>query len=455
MKLIDFWGLLKMNSLTTNTNAEAALLGSMILDRGCIGAVRQIIRDRFYFTKPKHQILFGCLCGLADTADGWDLVLIRDALKEQGTINAVGGMPYVILLVESLPTAANAVYYAGLVEKAYKRRRIAEHGDALQRAAVDPGDVQEALRAAQSDLNELAADVSDASPVDGAAAVKTLIDDSIEKRRLIIKMPWSITSRLTAALQPGAVTILCGSPGASKSFAALELLAFVQDDHPAAYYALEDSKGFHLMRCLAQKTELPGLTNPDWIEQNPEIAKAAYFENADWLSRLGRSIDADGGGQCGYDTLTAWALRRARSGCKLLIVDPVTGVRHTTQQGWTEDNDFLQRMKRIAVDYSAAVVLVTHPSKMQGIPGLEGLSGGATFSRFAQTIIWLESHDHKTSDVRFSIGTMPTSHNRTIHLLKTRLGQGQGLRIAGTFSETLRLIEHGAIIKRQKGQNNE
>lgn len=440
-----------MNDLTTNTNAEAALLGSMILDRGCIGAVQQVIRDRFYFTKSEHQILFGCLCGLVDTADGWDLVLIRDALKEQGTIDAVGGMPYVISLAETLPTAANAVYYAGLVEKAYKRRRIAEHGEALQRAAVDPGDVQAALRAAQSDLLELAGDVAERTPIDGATAVKALIDDSIAQRRQIIRMPWSITSRLTAALQPGAVTILCGSPGASKSFAALELLAFVQDDHPAAYFALEDSKGFHLMRCLAQKTELPGLTNPDWIESNPEIAKAAHAENAEWLSRLGRSIDADGGGTVHYDTLTAWALRKARAGCKLLIIDPVTAIQHKTNQSWTEDNQFLQKLKRTAVDYSAAVVLVTHPSKMQGgTPGLEGLSGGATFSRFSQTVIWLEAHEYKTSDVRYSTGTMTTSHNRTIHLLKTRLGQGQGLRIAATFSDTLKLNEHGIIIKKPR-----
>ena len=372
-----------------------------------------------------------------------------DSVKQAGSLDAIGGVDYLVRLAETTPTPANAEHYAGLVEKAYKRRRISEHAETLRKAAIEPGDVQTALNDVLRDTQELAGDVSDTEPIDGAAAVESLIEDSIRQRRSILKMPWSITGRLTAALQPGTVTILCGTPGASKSFAALELLAYVQDDHAAAYFALEDNKAFHLMRCLSQRTETPGLTNPDWIEHNPEIAKAAYSENADWLSRLGRSIDADGGGAVHYGTLTAWALRRARSGCKLLIIDPVTAIQHKTRQSWQEDNGFLQQIKRTAVDYGASVLLVTHPSKMQGAPGMESLAGGAAFSRFAQTILWLEAHDFKKTDVRYTCGTAPTSHNRTLHILKSRLGQGQGLRVAATFTDTLRLIEHGGIIKKQ------
>lgn len=440
-----------MNDMTTNLNAECALLGCLLLDekREFFPAVRDILRDQYYFSKPEHRILYDALCRLDETAEGvLDLVRVRDALKQAGSLDAVGGMKYVISLVETLPTAANAVYYARLVEVAYKRRRIAEHGEVLRRAAEEPGDVHEVLHDVKRDLDDLADDVSDKTPVDGSEAVKTLIDDSIAQRRQIIRMPWSMISRLTAALQPGTVTVLCGSPGASKSFAALELLAFVLDDHPAAYFALEDSKGFHLMRLLALKTELPGLTNPDWIAAHASIAEAAHAENADWLRRIGRAIDADGGGQVTYDSLICWALRRARAGCKLLIIDPATAVQHQTRQSWNEDNVFLQNVKRIGVDYGVAVLLVTHPAKTTPKPEMQSLAGGAAFSRFSQTIIWLDAHGPRESNVKYSVGAMDTPHNRTIHLLKTRLGKGHGLRIAATFTDTLHLIEHGIIVKR-------
>lgn len=443
-----------MNDLTQNMNAECSLLGSMILDRDCIGAVRSILKDQYYFSKIEHRILFDCLCGLVDTADGWDLVIIRDALNQAGSLDAVGGIEYLVKLAENVPTAANAVYYAGLVEKAYKRRRIAEHGAALQRAAAEPGDVQGALQAATSDLHDLADDVSDKkTPIDGATAVERLILDSIEQRRRIIRMPWSITGKLTNALQGGTVTVLCGGIGASKTFAKQQLTAFVNESGiPAAAFELEDNQAFHLTRMLAQKTELPGLTDPDWIAANPEISKAAHSENSGWLRRTGKTIDADGGGQVTYDQLASWALQRARAGYKLLSIDPVTAVLYKTPQSWQEDNAFLQKIKRIATDYGVAVLMITHSSKAMITPGLESLAGGAAFGRFSQTVFWIEAHESKTSDVRYSTGTMPTSHNRTIHLLKTRLGKGQGLRIAATFTDTLKLNEHGVIIKKQKSE---
>lgn len=442
-----------MNGLTENTNAEGCVLGSMILDRDCIGAVRSILKDHFYFSKIEHRILYDILCGLADTADGWDLVLIRDALNGQGAIDAVGGVEYLIKLAENTPTAANAVYYAGLVLKAYKRRRIDEHAETLRKAANEPGDVQAALQDVLRDTHELAAETTDKAPIDGAAAVESLILDSIEQRRKIIKMPWSITSKLTNALQGGTVTVLCGGIGASKTFAKQQMTAFVNESGiPAAAFELEDNQAFHLTRMLAQKTELPGLTDPDWIAANPEISKAAHSENSGWLRRMGKMIDADGGGQVTYDQLASWALQRARAGYKLLSIDPVTAVLYKTPQSWQEDNAFLQKIKRIATDYGVAVLLITHSSKAMITPGLESLAGGAAFGRFSQTVFWIEAHESKTSDVRYSTGTMPTSHNRTIHLLKTRLGKGHGLRIAATFTDTLKLNEHGVIIKKQKSE---
>jgi len=438
------------NTLLTNINAEAAVLGSMLLDRDCISPVKGILRDDCYFSLIEHRILFNCLCALSETSNGWDLVIVRDALKNINSLEAIGGTDYLVRLIEHVPSSASAIYYTELVLTAYKRRRMTEQADSLRKAAIEPGDIQEVLQAAQGDICELAKEIDDTKPTDGADAVKNLIDDSILKRRQILKMPWGITGKLTNCLQPGTITVFCGTPGASKSFAVLELLAFVSQ--PAAIFELEDNKGFHLLRCLAQKTELPGLTNPDWIEQNPAIAEAAHAENAEWLTQIGRAIDANGGGQVTYDNLISWALGRTRTGCKLLIIDPVTAIQHKTKQTWTEDNDFLQKTKRIAVDYGAAVLLVTHPAKTQGTPGMESLAGGAAFSRFSQTILWLEAHDYKTSDVRFPCGCSQVNHNRTLHILKARLGQGQGIRVACTFTDNLRLLEHGAIIRKTKNE---
>ncbi len=442
------------NPLTIDIGSEGGVLGSMLLDRETIPAVREILKDRFYFSREEHRIIYDELCALHEVMEpdvNWDLVLVRNTLRGFGKLDAVGGVDYLVRLCETLPTSANAVHYAKCVRAAYRRKQIADMGAQLGSTATDPSDLREVVNTALSDLQELSSEIDDAPRQTGAEAVKTLIDDSISKRRMVIRLPWRHIDSLSNALQPGTVSLLCGTPGASKSFAALELMnAALESGHAAAYYALEDSNGFHLSRMLAQKTGLSGLTNPEWIYENPIVAQAAYQENAEWLNTMGRRIEASGGGQATYGDLTSWSLRMAKGGCKLLIIDPVTAIRHTARQVWSEDNDFLQRIKRISVDFGCAVLLVTHPAKCEGKPSMELLAGGASFSRFAQTIFWLEYHEAKASDVRTDCGTLDVSHNRTLHILKARLGKGQGIRIAMTFTDGLVLKEHGAIVKKKK-----
>ena len=82
------------------------------------------------------------------------------------------------------------------------------------------------------------------------------------------------------------------------------------------------------------------------------------------------------------------------------------------------------------------------------------LAGGAAYSRFAQTILWLESHAEKISQVKTDCGRTEIEHNRTLHLLKARNGRGQGVKLAFNFQgESLTLREEGIIVKKCKGES--
>lgn len=112
-------------------------------------------------------------------------------------------------------------------------------------------------------------------------------------------------------------------------------------------------------------------------------------------------------------------------------------------------------IKRSATDYRCSVVLVTHPVKAVSFPDVTQLAGGAAYQRFAQTILWLESHPEKTNQVKTDCGTTEIEHNRTLHLLKARNGRGQGVRLAFSFrSESLTLREEGIIVKKSKGASD-
>jgi len=145
-----------MNSpLTVDIGSEGGVLGSMILDRETIPVVRGVIGDQFFFSKVEHQILYGAICEIHETynADAqWDLVLLRSELRMKGKLDAVGGVEYLVRICESLPTTANAEYYAKCVRAAYRRKQIADMGASIGNCATEPSNLREIVNTALSDL---------------------------------------------------------------------------------------------------------------------------------------------------------------------------------------------------------------------------------------------------------------------------------------------------------------
>ena len=87
-----------------------------------------------------------------------DAVTVADRLRTDGHLGRVGGPAYLHTLISSVPTAANATWYAKTVRRCSALRRVVEAGTRLAQAGYDPGtDPAEVLDACQSDLAHLAA----------------------------------------------------------------------------------------------------------------------------------------------------------------------------------------------------------------------------------------------------------------------------------------------------------
>jgi hypothetical protein len=302
--------------------------------------------------------------------------------------------------------------------------------------------------------SEIFTALSKSKPRGISAGVGKLIEDMISGRRENIKWPWSRLSSLAKALLPGTVAIICGNVGASKSFMLLQSTAhWYECNVKSAVYELEEDRDYHLSRCLAQKTETAGLTDDEWVKINPEKARALYAEYRNWLDRFGACVYAKSDTQPTLEQLIEWVRDRAKAGCRVIAIDPITVAAHKGRNTWDEDNSFLHNIKHIAVDYKCSVVLVTHPIKSVSLPDVTQLAGGAAYQRFAQTIIWLERHDEKTSKVSTLVGTTAIDHNLTLHILKSRNGKGTGIRLAYSFEkESLTLSERGIIVKKKKNE---
>ncbi len=317
----------------------------------------------------------------------------------------------------------------------------------------DAADFIQQLRVLFNDPQQVAAEVRKvlerAKPRGIAAEVAEGIEAAIEGRRRIISTPWPMLDHLSRALLPGTVCLLVGNPGGSKSFWVLQLLAHaIEQGTKAAVYELEENRPYHLFRALAQRSGLAGLTDPEWIEQNPEAAREAHRQHADFLEIMGRAI------HCSDSNLTLsqlvdWMESKTKQGFRLIAVDPISAAEHITRETWGEDSVFIQRAKRLAVEYQVCVLFVQHPTKVVSLPDLSQVAGGAALGRFVQCVLWLESHDEKSGQVKSCCGTAETVFNRTLHILKARNAKGTGCKLAMNFhSESLTFSEFGLIVRK-------
>ena len=116
--------------------AETSLLGSMLIDPKAIGDVLMVVRAGDDFYKPANGAIFEAMTKLYDTSATLDLVQLNQVLADQGTLDAVGGLDYLVELANAVPTASNAVHYARLVrEKAAIRHLIDAAGEISQRTS--------------------------------------------------------------------------------------------------------------------------------------------------------------------------------------------------------------------------------------------------------------------------------------------------------------------------------
>ena len=106
-------------------DAEMAVLGGMLMSKDAIGEVSQTI-DVTDFYQPKHQTIYNAIIDLFSASQPVDVVLVANQLLADGNLDKVGGADYLHSLVASVPTAANAMYYAEIVhQRAILRNVIA------------------------------------------------------------------------------------------------------------------------------------------------------------------------------------------------------------------------------------------------------------------------------------------------------------------------------------------
>ena len=298
---------------------------------------------------------------------------------------------------------------------------------------------------------------------DCAAKVKGLeyclrdaIIDVKEGRLESIELPFTQLTHLSMPLLPKTICLICGEPGAGKSFFLLQcILHWLNTGVKFACYMLEETLEFHLFRALSLLEDDNRFLNFKTLKECADQGLAAFDRNEYILGKLSRCLWTIPQSQVSYDDLLAWVEERAKKGCKLIAIDPVTAAQQSDKP-WIADGKFLMKLRSLSVEYSISILIVTHPRKGTTAPCLNDLAGGAAWQRFSQVILWIEHHKHpKDVCVRSCFGSHETGINRTVHICKARNAPGAGLQVGFTFGGKSLIFEEQGIIRKKDKQVKE
>ena len=132
--------------------AEQCVLGGMMLSKDAISDVLEVIRATDHY-RPAHQLVHEVILDLYGRGEPADAVTVAAELTKRGDIGKVGGAPYLHTLIASVPTAANAGYYARIVRERAILRRLVEVGTRIvQLGYAGDGDADELVDRAQAEV---------------------------------------------------------------------------------------------------------------------------------------------------------------------------------------------------------------------------------------------------------------------------------------------------------------
>lgn len=235
--------------------AEAAVLGSMIIDDRCIPEVMLRVSEQAFFL-PEHQAIYEALqclyfeknqrIGTSDKHQKIDAVLLRSQLVKMGqlennsALDQAGGVEYLKKIMESVPHAANAVFYANKVREKQKEREVITIGSEIHEIANSPGDPDEKIQEIQTKALQLEPFRNEERFVRFADQATDVAMTLQERNPNLIQTGfWSI-DRILVGLAPGDMAIVASRPSMGKTSLGLNIaLNVAQTGRAVLFFSLE------------------------------------------------------------------------------------------------------------------------------------------------------------------------------------------------------------------------
>ena len=243
--------------------AEQSVLGGMLLSKDAIADVVESLRASDFY-KPAHETIYEAILSLYGHGSPADAITVADELKKRGELTRVGGAAYLHTLIASVPTAANAQYYAEIVKEHAIMRRLIEAGTKIaQLGYANETEVDALVDQAQAEIYAVTDGNAKEDYVSFSEALEATmreIDANSNRPDGVYGVPTDFIEldELTGGLHGGQMIVIAARPGVGKSTLALDIARSAAIHHHMAtvFFSLEMSRTELAMRILSAEGKI-------------------------------------------------------------------------------------------------------------------------------------------------------------------------------------------------------
>jgi replicative DNA helicase len=202
--------------------AEQCVLGGMLMSKDAISDVLEVLRPQDHY-RPAHQIVHEVILDLYSRGEPADAVTVANELTKRKEIARVGGAPYLHTLMASVPTAANAGYYARIVRERAILRRLVEAGTRIvQLGYSGDGDADDIVDRAEAEVYG----VTDRRVSEDFLPLSEIMPGALNEIEAIGSRGGALTGvptgfadldALTNGLHPGQMVVIAARPALGKA----------------------------------------------------------------------------------------------------------------------------------------------------------------------------------------------------------------------------------------------
>ncbi len=242
--------------------SEQSTLGAMLIESTAVEKVFEILdKDDFY--RENHQAIFEVISTLSERNTPVDLVTVQEELKNRDKLELVT-LPYLLSLFDTVPTAANAEYYAKIVkDKATLRRLISAAMEIIGAARGEVENVDEVIDSAERAVFGVSQDSASSYFSSLRTLLLSVYDNAAEMsemKSLISGLSTGIHDfdMITSGLQNTDLIIVAARPSMGKTSLCLSIAEHValKEKKPVAIFSLEMSKEQLALRMLCSQAQV-------------------------------------------------------------------------------------------------------------------------------------------------------------------------------------------------------